>query len=98
MFIWSSCRLVELEFGRVVVWSICLLVELVLVDLSVVKLSVVELMDYRNYLLDLCDSAKVVFRLVIYVFKLIFLHNYDNKELLSLTNIVRNKKVKLPKY
>jgi hypothetical protein len=38
--------LVELSFGRVVVWSSCRLVEVVLVELSVVELSVVELTDY----------------------------------------------------
>jgi hypothetical protein len=39
--------LVKLSFGRVVVWSSCRLVKLVLIDLSVVELSVVELSDYR---------------------------------------------------
>jgi hypothetical protein len=38
--------LVELSFGRIVVWLSCLLVELVLVDLLVVEMSVVELTDY----------------------------------------------------
>jgi hypothetical protein len=42
--------LVELSFGRVVVWSSCLLVKLVSVDLSVVELSVVELTDYQSHL------------------------------------------------
>jgi hypothetical protein len=46
--VWSSWNLVELLFGPLVVLSTCRLVELVLVDRSVVELSVVELSDYQQ--------------------------------------------------